>query len=72
MDVCKKIFQIDYWITHDLAWAVISDISATVDVIIRGLNGAEVFFFEQQIILVTAFSKRINMGMLTKNKIIVG
>src|SRR4051812_1694571 len=72
MYVGKKIIKVEYRITHYLPGPVIGYIAAAVGLVKSGALTRQLFFIEKQVLHITAFSYRIYMRMLDKQKIIRG
>lgn len=72
MDVREKIFQIKYWIGHQLARSMVGNVSPAVDLVKSRLDGRQLFPGNHQIFFVATFAQREHMRMLTYHQKVFG
>ncbi len=68
MNIRKKILQIKSRIAYNLPRSVIMNIATTIDFIKSRPFALKLFFAQQKIAKITAFSESINMRMFHKKQ----
>src|SRR5690606_13489612 len=72
MDVSKEIFEIQNWVAHNLAGAVVGYVASTVYFVKRGVDRFQFFFRNEQIFDMPALSEGVNVRVLYEQEMIWG
>ena len=68
----SQLFQVQDGIAHQLSGSMVSNIPSPVGLVISSLDLLQKLLPDQQVVLISALSQGIDMGMLTEQEILQG